>query len=56
MENMGQLLKELKPKLEHGDMIFFADEQVKSMRTQVIGSQQDRLVDIYNKAHAAAGA
>jgi len=26
------------------------------MRTQVIGPQQDRLVDIYNKAHAAAGA
>jgi len=56
MKNMSQLLKELKPKLEHGDMIFFGDEQVKSMRTQVIGPQQDRLVDIYNKAHAAAGA
>jgi len=56
MKNMCQLLKELKPKLEHGDMIFFGDEQVKSMRTQVIGPQQDRLVDIYNKAHAAAGA
>jgi len=56
MKNMSQLLKELKPELKYGDMIFFAEEQVKSMRTQVIGSQQDRLVDIYNKAHAAAGA
>jgi len=37
-------------------MIVFGDDQVKSMRTQVIGPQQDRLVDIYNKAHAAAGA
>jgi len=56
MKNMSQLLKELKPELKYGDMIFFADEQVKTMRTQVIGEQQDRLVDIYNKIKAAAGA
>ena len=56
LKNMSQLLTELKPELKYGDMIFFAEEQVKTMRTQVIGEQQDRLVDIYNKVKAAAGA
>jgi spermidine/putrescine transport system substrate-binding protein len=56
IKNMSQLLKELKPDLKYGDIIFFADEQVKTMRTQVITSVQDRLVDIYNKLKAAAGA
>ena len=46
MKNMGQLLKELKPDLKYGDMIFFNDEQVKTMRTQVITRRSDRLVDI----------
>ena len=49
MLHMDQLLKELKPDLKYGDMIFFADAQVKTMRTQKITSSQDRLVDIYNK-------
>ncbi len=56
MKNMDQLLKDLKPDLEYGDIIFFTDEQVKTMRTQKITSAQDRLVDIYNKIKAAAGA
>jgi hypothetical protein len=56
MKNMSQLLTELKPELKYGDMIFFGDDQVKQMRTQEITSAQDRLVDIYNKVHAAAGA
>ena len=56
MKNMGQLLTELKPDLKYGDMIFFKDEQVKTMRTQVINSSLDRLVDILNKVKAAAGA
>jgi spermidine/putrescine transport system substrate-binding protein len=56
MKNMGQLLTELKPDLKYGDMIFFKDEQVKTMRTQVITPALDRLVDIMNKVKAAAGA
>jgi spermidine/putrescine transport system substrate-binding protein len=56
MKNMPQLLKELKPDLAYGDMIFFTDEQVKTMRTQVITPALDRLVDIMNKVKAAAGA
>jgi spermidine/putrescine transport system substrate-binding protein len=56
MKNMGQLLTELKPDLKWGDMIFFKDEQVKTMRTQVITPALDRLVDIMNKVKAAAGA
>ncbi len=56
MLHMDQLLKELKPDLTYGDMIFFGDAQVKTMRTQKITSAQDRLVDIYNKIKAAAGA
>ena len=56
MKNMGQLLSELKPDLTYGDMIFFKDEQVKTMRTQVITPALDRLVDIMNKVKAAAGA
>ena len=56
MKNMSQLLAELKPDLTYGDMIFFKDEQVKTMRTQVINSSLDRLVDILNKVKAAAGA
>ncbi|MEY2582214.1 MAG: spermidine/putrescine transport system substrate-binding protein [Ilumatobacteraceae bacterium] len=56
MKNMSQLLKELKPDLTYGDMIFFKDEQVKTMKTQVITPALDRLVDIMNKVKAAAGA
>jgi spermidine/putrescine transport system substrate-binding protein len=56
LKNMGQLLTDLKPDLKYGDMIFFTDEQVKTMKTQKITSAQDRLVDIYNKLKAAAGA
>jgi hypothetical protein len=53
---MSQLLKDLKPDLKYGDMIFFQDEQVKTMRTQVLNTSIDRLVDILNKVKAAAGA
>ena len=56
MLHMDQLLKVLEPKLKYGDMIFFTDEQVKTMVTQKITSAQDRLVDIYNKIKAAASA
>ena len=37
-------------------MIFFTDEQVATMKTGAVNSAQDRLVDIYNKMKAAAGA
>jgi len=56
MKNMGDLLTELKPDLKYGDMIFFKDEEVKTMHTQVITPALDRLVDILNKVKAAAGA
>jgi spermidine/putrescine transport system substrate-binding protein len=56
MKNMGKLLSDLKPDLKYGDMIFFSDAQVKTMKTGAVNTAQDRLVDIYNKIKAAAGA
>ena len=56
MKNMESLIGELAPDLVKGDMIFFADEQVKTMHTQVLNSSIDRFVDILNKAKAKAGA
>ena len=56
MKNMETLISELAPDLVKGDMIFFADEQVKTMHTQVLNSSIDRFVDILNKAKAKAGA
>ncbi len=55
MKNMPALIAELAPDLTLGDMIFFSDEQVKSMHTQKITSAQDRIADIYNKVKAKAG-
>ena len=56
LKGMDKLLSELKPDLKYGDMIFFSDEQVKTMKTGAVNTAQDRLVDIYNKMKAAAGA
>ena len=56
LKNMSQLLKDLKPDLKYGDMIFFGDDQVKNMRTQIINTSLDRLVEIFNKVQAKAGA
>jgi spermidine/putrescine transport system substrate-binding protein len=56
MKNISGLIDELAPGLPRADMIFFGDDQVKSMKTQKITSAQDRLVEIYNKVKAAAGA
>jgi hypothetical protein len=36
-------------------MIFFGDDQVATMRTQVITPALDRLIDILNKSKAKAG-
>jgi spermidine/putrescine transport system substrate-binding protein len=56
MKEMEKLISELAPDLEKGDMVFFGPEEVKTMRTQVLNSSIDRLVDILNKAKAEAGA
>ena len=55
MQNIDELLVELVPDLERGDMIFFSDAQVATMQTGAVNSAQDRLVDIFNKVKAKAG-
>ena len=55
MKNMPQLISELAPDLTRGDMIFFDDDQVKTMKTQEITPALDRLVEIFNKIKAKAG-
>jgi spermidine/putrescine transport system substrate-binding protein len=42
--------------LQFKDMIFFTPEEVKTMQAGAVNDAQDRLVDIYNKAKAKAGA
>lgn len=56
MKDMSALIAEIAPDLVKGDMIFFGDEQVKTMHTQEINESIDRLVDILNKMKAKAGA
>ena len=41
---------------EYLDMVFFSDEQVKTMDPGAVNEAQGRLVDIWNKAKAASGA
>ena len=55
MKDMSTLISEIAPDLEKGDMIFFGDDQVKTMHTQVITPALDRLIDILNKSKAKAG-
>ena len=55
MKNMSTLISEVAPDLTRGDMIFFGDDQVSTMRTQVITPALDRLIDILNKSKAKAG-
>ncbi len=38
------------------DLVFFSPEQIETMHTQILGEQQQRIVDIWNKTKAAAGA
>ncbi len=54
MKQIDKLIAELAPDLKHADMIFFSDEQVKSMQTGAVNSSQDRLIEIYDKVKAAA--
>jgi spermidine/putrescine transport system substrate-binding protein len=42
--------------LQFKDLIFFTPEEVKTMQAGAVNEAQDRLVDIYNKAKAKAGA
>jgi spermidine/putrescine transport system substrate-binding protein len=42
--------------LEMLDLVFFSPEQIKTMHTGEVTSAQQRIVDIWNKAKAAAGA
>ena len=42
--------------LQFKDIIFFTPDQVKTMDAGAVNSAQDRIVDIYNKAKAKAGA
>jgi hypothetical protein len=56
MKSMPQLIEELAPDLEHGDMIFFDESQVANMHTQEITEAIDRQIDILNKMKAKAGA
>ena len=55
MKNMPALIADLAPDLPKPEMIFFGDEQVATMHTQLITPALDRLVDILNKAKAKAG-
>jgi spermidine/putrescine transport system substrate-binding protein len=55
LKNMPTLIEQLVPDLTLGDMIFFGDDQVKTMQTGAVNSAQDRLVDILNKVKAQAG-
>ncbi|MEY3166434.1 MAG: hypothetical protein RLZZ343_237 [Actinomycetota bacterium] len=56
MKDMPQLISELAPDLVRGEMIFFGDAEVATMRTQEINESIDRLVEILNKMKAKAGA
>lgn len=42
--------------LEMLDMVFFSPEQIATMKTGEVNEAQQRTVDIWNKAKAAAGA
>ena len=55
MKNISKLISELVPDLPFPEIIFFDDEQVKTMQTQVLNTSIDRLVDILSKAKAQAG-
>jgi spermidine/putrescine transport system substrate-binding protein len=55
MKQIDKLIAELVPDLQRADMIFFTDEQVNTMHTEVINTAQQRKVDILSKVKAKAG-
>jgi spermidine/putrescine transport system substrate-binding protein len=54
MKNIDALIAELAPDLTYPEIIFFTDEQVKTMQTGAVNSAQDRLIEIYDKVKAKA--
>jgi spermidine/putrescine transport system substrate-binding protein len=42
--------------LEMLDLVFFNEEQIKTMHTQTLSSAQQRIVEIWDKTKASAGA
>ncbi|MFZ9482104.1 MAG: polyamine ABC transporter substrate-binding protein [Ilumatobacteraceae bacterium] len=54
MKQIDKLMAELAPDAPRVDMVFFPDDQVKTMETGAVNSAQDRLVEIYDKVKAAA--
>jgi spermidine/putrescine transport system substrate-binding protein len=55
MKNMSDLIAEIAPDLTRGEIIFYNDDQIATMQTQVITPALDRLIDILNKSKAKAG-
>jgi len=55
MKNMSTLISEIAPDLTRGEIIFYDDDQIATMQTQVITPALDRLIDILNKSKAKAG-
>jgi spermidine/putrescine transport system substrate-binding protein len=55
MKNMSDLISEIAPDLTRGEIIFYDDDQIATMQTQVITPALDRLIDILNKSKAKAG-
>jgi len=55
MKNMSTLISEVAPDLTRGEIIFYDDDQIATMQTQVITPALDRLIDILNKSKAKAG-
>jgi spermidine/putrescine transport system substrate-binding protein len=54
MKQIDNLIAELLPELVRADMIFFTDDQVKTMETGAVNSAQDRLIEIFDKVKAKA--
>jgi spermidine/putrescine transport system substrate-binding protein len=54
MKDIDKLMAELAPDAPKPEMIFFSDEQVKSMQTGEVNSAQDRHTEILDKMKAAA--
>jgi spermidine/putrescine transport system substrate-binding protein len=55
MKTIDKLISELAPDLERPDMIFFTDEQVETMETQVLSDTATTIEEILAEAKAKAG-
>jgi spermidine/putrescine transport system substrate-binding protein len=54
MKQIDKLIAKLVPDLQRPEMIFFSDDQVKTMHISAVNSAQDRLVAVLDKAKAKA--